>query len=99
MSIYSCGLGDDDLRLVVSPKTAMQMLDIGETQLYALLKAGELESYRDGKSRKIVVASIKARIRRKLDEAQANPGDHQPQPLPPQRRKRGAAASPLEETT
>ena len=47
------------------------MLDCGRTYLYQMLAAGELESYRDGKSRKITVASIYARIRRKLQENKA----------------------------
>jgi hypothetical protein len=36
-----------------------------------MLNNGELESYLDGASRLITVASIKARIARKLAEAQA----------------------------
>jgi excisionase family DNA binding protein len=50
--------------LAVSPAKAWKMLDIGNTHGYELIKSGELESYRDGKSRKITVASIKARIAR-----------------------------------
>jgi hypothetical protein len=46
----------------------MAMLDCGRTRLYELLNAKELESYRDGKSRKITVASIQARIRRMLQQ-------------------------------
>jgi excisionase family DNA binding protein len=58
-------------QVVVGPSKAMTMLDCGRTYLYELLAAGELESYRDGKSRKITVASIYARIRRKLQENKA----------------------------
>jgi hypothetical protein len=60
---------DSEGPLVVSPSKAMRMLDCGRTRLYELLGRGELESYRDGKSRKITVASIRARIHRKLEEA------------------------------
>jgi hypothetical protein len=70
MSIQSTGLGRNE-PLVVSPARAKTMLDIGHTRLYELLEAGELESYRDGKSRKITVASIKDRIARKLAEGRA----------------------------
>ena len=45
------------------------MLDIGTTKLYELLDAGELESFKDGRNRKITVASIKARVARKLAES------------------------------
>jgi hypothetical protein len=57
--------------LVVSPSSAMIMLDCGRTRLYEMLAAGELESFLDGSQRKITVASIRARIQRKLDAARA----------------------------
>ena len=47
------------------------MLDCGRTRLYELINAKELESYLDGKARKITVASIYARVRRKLQENRA----------------------------
>jgi excisionase family DNA binding protein len=62
---------DGDLAIVVSPSRAALMLDCGEARLYELLKAGELRSYKDGKSRKILVASVHAYIERKLAEAAA----------------------------
>jgi hypothetical protein len=72
MSIHSTGLGADE-RLVVSPKTACLMLDVGVTRLYQLLDAGELESFLDGNRRRITVASIKARTERLLEQAKADP--------------------------
>ena len=57
--------------IVVRPKQACALLGCGLTYLFDLLKKGELESYRDGRSRLITLASIKARIARKLAEAQA----------------------------
>ena len=59
--------------LVVRPKRAWQMLDCGNTRGYELVKAGELESYLDGRSRKITVESIHRYIGRKL--AAASPTD------------------------
>ena len=56
----------DDQPLVVSPARAKAMLDCGTTRLYELIAAGELDSFKDGKSRKITVASIKARVVRML---------------------------------
>ncbi len=58
-----------DEPLVVSPDRAKAMLDCGTTRLYELIAAGELESFRDGKSRKITVSSIRARVARKLAES------------------------------
>jgi len=52
--------------LVVKPKVAWAMLGCSNTRGYELLAAGELESYKDGRSRKITVASIKAFVGRRL---------------------------------
>jgi len=56
--------------LVVSPKRAMKILDCGKTKLIELLANRELESYLDGRCRKITVASIYARHRQKLQQRQ-----------------------------
>ena len=58
MSIHSTGLGHDE-PLVVSPRRARLMLDCSNTRLYELIAARELDTYKDGKSRKITVASIR----------------------------------------
>jgi hypothetical protein len=55
-----------DEPLVVSPRRAQRMLDIGHSRLYELLAGGELRSFKDGKSRKIVVASIRDFVARRL---------------------------------
>jgi hypothetical protein len=65
MSIMSTGLGDDE-PLVVSPRRAQRLLDIGHTRLYELIAARELESYTEGRSRRITVQSIKKLIERRL---------------------------------
>jgi hypothetical protein len=70
MSIQSTGLGKDE-PLVVSPRRARLMLDCGNTRLYELIAARELESFKDGKSRKIVVASIKAYVARKIEASRS----------------------------
>ncbi len=59
-----------DEPLVISPRRAQQVLDIGHSRLYELIGAGELATFKDGKSRKIVVASIKDYIARKLAATQ-----------------------------
>ena len=55
-----------DDRLVVSPRVARRLLDTGNTRLYELLAAGELDSYREGRSRKITMESIRRLVRRRL---------------------------------
>jgi hypothetical protein len=60
--------GPESQPLVVNPKGACRMLDCGTTRLYALLGTGQLESFCDGRSRKITLASIHRYIARKLSE-------------------------------
>ena len=52
--------------LVVKPKVAWRMLGCGNTRGYELIAAGELESYKDGRSRKITIESIKRYVARQL---------------------------------
>jgi hypothetical protein len=66
MSTHSTELGKDE-PLVVSPRRARSMLDCGNTRLYELIAAHELETFKDGKSRKITVKSIKAYIARRIE--------------------------------
>lgn len=53
--------------LAVPPRLACQLLCVGLTRLYELLRAGELESYRHGRARRITVASIRAYIARHIE--------------------------------
>jgi hypothetical protein len=63
-------------RLVVSPRHARQLLDTGNTRLYELLAAGELDSFLEGRSRKITVESIQRFIdRRVADEKRRTAGN------------------------
>jgi hypothetical protein len=57
--------------LLVRPRDAWRMLDCGNTHGYELLNAGELESFLDGRARKITVESIHRYIARKLAATQA----------------------------
>lgn len=72
MSIQSTGLSQDEKHgaLVVSPGRACVMLDVSRPKLYELLNANELESYHEGRFRKITVDSIRRRIARLLAEQQ-----------------------------
>ncbi len=60
--------------LVVRPKGARRMLNCGQTRLYELIAAGELDSFLDGRSRKITVESIFRYIRRRLEDSQSGRG-------------------------
>ena len=79
MSISNTGPSDWQLGpLVVKPKIAWMMLNCSNTGGYELLAAGELDSFRDGRSRKITVASIRNYIARHLEPETRNTksGDH-----------------------
>jgi hypothetical protein len=77
VSIYSTGPGEA-VPLVVKPKVAWQMLACSNTHGYELLAAGELESFRDGRSRKITVESIHRHIARRLAAERAATAAPQP---------------------
>jgi excisionase family DNA binding protein len=74
--------------LAVSPRQACLLLGVGTTRLYQLIAKGELESYLDGRSRKILMASIQRRIARLLAEPGAIGAQSGPAP-----RKRGRPRS------
>jgi hypothetical protein len=65
MSILCTNPGDNE-RLVVRPRRAIHLLDCGNTRLYELMAAGELDSFLDGRSRKITVESIYRYIAKRL---------------------------------
>jgi hypothetical protein len=44
------------------------MLNCGQTRLYELIAAGELDSFLDGRSRKITVESIYRYVHRRLED-------------------------------
>jgi hypothetical protein len=69
---------EGDERLVVSPRRARHLLDTGNTRLYELLAAGELDSFLEGRSRKITVDSIQRFIGRRLAEEQHRKAKYEP---------------------
>jgi hypothetical protein len=72
MSQQSTGLADHELALVVRPKVAMAMLDISPPTFYELLRAGAIESFKQGSARKVVVASIRKFIADQLAAKTSN---------------------------
>lgn len=78
MSIFGSGPGDLG-PLVVKPRVAWKMLACSNTRGYELLAAGELESFLDGRSRKITVDSIQRYIARRLAPSDASKERQPPQ--------------------
>jgi hypothetical protein len=73
MSIQSrTGLGDLVGPLVVKPRTACLMLSCSHKRLYEMLSDGQLESFTNGRSRLITVASIQDLIARGLAKSAAS---------------------------
>jgi excisionase family DNA binding protein len=62
-------LGPLALKISATPRETCQALSVGMTKLYELLAAGELVSYRDGRSRRILVSSIRAYVVKRLAES------------------------------
>jgi len=85
MSIHRTDLSDWEGALVVKPRVAWKMLACSNTRGYELLNAGELDSFLDGRSRKITVESIRRYIARHLSPNAASTG---PQPKRGRRRPR-----------
>ena len=57
--------------LVVGTAEAGRLGGWGKTKVFELIAVGELDSYLDGRVRRITMASIEARIRRLLQAAKA----------------------------
>ena len=70
MTTQSIGFGDEE-PLAVSPRRTAFLLSCGVTRVYELINSGELESYKEGTSRKITMRSIRARIEHLLWAARA----------------------------
>lgn len=65
--------------IVLTPNQVMTALGIAREKLYDLINAGELESYRCGGSRKIMVRSVEAYITKRLNE-DGMAGERKPAP-------------------
>ena len=55
-----------EVPLVASPNQTMRAIQVSRKKLYELINTGELESYTEGKSRRITVKSINEYIERRL---------------------------------
>ena len=60
--------------IVASPNQAMQAIQVSRKKLYELINNGELQSYTEGKSRRITVDSIHAYVKRRLEAEAARRG-------------------------
>jgi excisionase family DNA binding protein len=79
--------------LAVSPREAGRLLSLGQSRIYNLMRAGELQNYEDGRSRRILLTSIHDYVARRI--AASADGWQQWEHSPP---KLKAAARPKRRT-
>jgi excisionase family DNA binding protein len=53
--------------MAVPSRVAAQMLGIGKTRLFCLIREGEIQSYFEGSDRRILTSSIRDYVARKLE--------------------------------
>jgi hypothetical protein len=70
--------------LAVPPKAAAAMLGFGVTNFYKLLNAGEIASFSQGGSRRVLVSSIHDYVARRIEAAEKSvrSGPGRPKKLP-----------------
>jgi excisionase family DNA binding protein len=87
MSQLSTGLGQEKQAvLAVAPREAGRLLSMCMTRVYQLMRDGTLESYRDGRARRIPMEAIHAYVARR--RAASADGWRQINPQPALRRGR-----------
>ena len=69
--------------LAVSPRQACLLLGIGNTRLYELIEAHELEAYHEGRARRITMRSIRERVARLAAKAESQATKDRPLGPPP----------------
>jgi excisionase family DNA binding protein len=67
--------------LVVTPREACVLLNIGNTRLYHLISTKQIDSYNEGRARRIPMASIKAYLARCLAESMGKRGRGRPRKI------------------
>jgi excisionase family DNA binding protein len=78
--------------LVVAPRVAADLLSLGLSRIYQLMRRGELPSYREGTLRRIPMAAIHARIEAKLADTASWEQKRNETPLMRRRRKQQKGA-------
>jgi excisionase family DNA binding protein len=59
-----------DDQLLFSPERAADKLEIGRTRMFALLKSGELQSVKIGRSRRIPATALTAYVNKLVQDPQ-----------------------------
>jgi excisionase family DNA binding protein len=90
MSQTSTGIGHQEA-IAVAPREAGRLLSLCLTEVYERMRSGELESYRDGRARRIPMESIHAYVARR--RAASTDGWRQVNPPPSLRRGRPPSQS------
>jgi excisionase family DNA binding protein len=70
--------------LVVTPREACTLLGIGNTRLYKLIGDKEIDSYREGRARRIPLSSIKSYVARHVAQSAGRRPRGRPRKMPVQ---------------
>ena len=73
--------------LAVPPAEAANLLSLSLSEVYERMRAGELQSYQDGRARRVPMASIHDYMARRLAASAAGWQQIVPQPPQPARRR------------
>jgi len=63
----------------VRTRVAAHLLSCGMTRLWQLIGAGELETFRDGRARRVVTASIRRYVANRIEAQHSEPRPCQPE--------------------
>ena len=80
--------------LAVPPQEAARLLSNGISRIYKLMRCGELESYEDGRARRIPMTAIRDYVARRRAATRANGRWRQINARPPRRQAEPKTATP-----
>ena len=91
MSQLSTDLGHQEMQavLAVPPAEAGRLLSLSTTTIYQLLRSGELNSFSDGKARRVLMTSIHDYVERRRGAGEWRTWQ---EARPPRRRRQAAKA-------
>jgi len=92
MSILSTGASDREGVLAVSPREACRIMGVSLAYLYRILP--ELEAYKEGRARRISLASIKRRQARLIAQASGKRPRGRPRKVEPEAQAEAGADAP-----
>jgi excisionase family DNA binding protein len=69
---------DDSEKILLKPKRAFELLDIGRSTGYAMIASGELPSVRIGRAVRVPVDGLREWVKRQTDKNESGVNDSAP---------------------